>query len=76
MASIGLILQGILAAIQAAPQVVEVITSAKNFISALAGAKVFTPEQQAALHSWVDAQAAMIASGITPPAWTVEPDPK
>ena len=75
-ATIPLILQGILAAIQAAPQVAEIITSAKALISALFTAKVITAEQQAALHVWVDNQAALAISGIVPPSWQVQEDPK
>ena len=69
------ILQGILAAIQAAPQVVEVITSAKNLISSLVTAKVIPTAQQDVLHAWVDNQAALAVAGIVLPSWQVQPDP-
>lgn len=74
-AAISLILQGILAAIDAAPKVVAIVDAGKNLISALAGNKLLTPEQQNALHAYVDAHAALRAAGITPPGWAVEPDP-
>ncbi len=74
-ASLPLIIQGILAAIQAAPGVIDVVNKAKDFITSLTGAKLITVEQQNALHAYVDAHAALVAAGITPPAWTVEPDP-
>lgn len=74
-AALPVILQGILAAIQAAPQVAEIVTAAKNMISALFTAKVITTDQQTALHTWVDNQVALAASGIVPPAWQVQPDP-
>lgn len=69
------ILQGVLAAVSAAPQVQAVIAGAKGIISGLVEAKMITVEQQDALHGWVDTQAKLAAVGITAPAWTVEPDP-
>lgn len=77
MAAIPLILQGILAAIQAAPKVAEVVTSAKQLITALFNAGVISKEVQDALHSYVDAHAALVAQGIVIPnqGWSVEPDP-
>lgn len=77
-AAIPIILQGILAAINAAPQVLEVISSAKQLIDSLVTGKVISTEQQTALRAYVDAHAALLASGITVPssAWAVEPDPK
>ena len=76
-AAIPIILQGILAAINAAPKAIEVISSAKQLIDALFAAKVFSLEQQASLKAYVDAHAALLASGIVVPslAWSVEPDP-
>ena len=74
-AALPLILQGILAAVQAAPQIAEVIKAGKDLISALFTAKVITAEEQQALHDYVDAHAAATALGIVPPAWQVEPDP-
>ncbi len=71
-----LILAGIQAAITAAPQIEEVIKSAKQLLSALLTAKVISKEQQDALHQWVDAHAAMVNQGIEPPSWDVAPDPK
>lgn len=72
-----LILQGLVAAMNAAPQVIEVIDSAKNLIAALFKAGVINIEQQNSLHDYVDAHAALIASGVIVPssAWTVEPNP-
>lgn len=74
-ATLTLILQGILAAIQAAPQVAAVIESAKNFITSLVGGKVIPANLQGPLHAWVDNQAALAAAGVVMPAWQVEPDP-
>lgn len=72
---ISTILQGILAAVSAAPQVAAVIEGAKTLISGLVDAKLITTDQQNALHAWVDTQAKLASVGITPPAWTVEADP-
>lgn len=74
-AALPLILQGILAAVQAAPQVAELIKGAKDFITSLTTAKIITADQQNLLHAWVDNQSALAASGIVPPSWKVEPDP-
>jgi hypothetical protein len=70
------ILEGIKAAITAAPLAIEVVEKAKALISSLFTAKVITAEQQNALHLEVDAYAAMVAAGIVPLAWQVEPDPQ
>lgn len=70
-----LILQSIQAAITLAPGVVDVATKGKDLISSLFAAGVITKDQQDALHLQVDAIAAMVAAGITPPHWQVEPDP-
>jgi len=75
MTALPVILAGIQAALTAAPAVVEIIKSAKDLITSLFTAKLITQDQQNALHAYIDAHAAMVAAGLTPPAWTVEPDP-
>lgn len=70
-----LILQGIQAAISAAPGVLEIIAKGKDFINALFGANLITKAQQDALHGSIDAHAALVASGIIPEWWKVQPDP-
>lgn len=69
------ILQGIQAALSAAPQVEAVITAAKEWLDALADNGVIPSATQNALHAWVDTHAEIVAAGITPPAWQVQPDP-
>lgn len=69
------ILQGLQAAIAAAPLAIEIVEKAKALIDSLFTAKLITAAQQNALHLEVDAYAAMAAAGIVPLAWTVEPDP-
>ena len=76
IALIPLIMQGIQAAIQAAPGVIAVVTKAKELITSLFTAGVITKEVQDALHQHVDAIAALVAAGVTPPAWQVEADPE
>jgi hypothetical protein len=76
MPALPIILAGIQAAIGAAPAVVEVIKSAKDLITSLFTAGLITADQQNALHAWVDAHSALVKAGLTPPAWTVEPDPE
>lgn len=70
-----LILQGIQAAISAAPSVIAIVQSAKDFISSLFGAGLITKAQQDALHQAIDAHAALVAQGIIPDWWKVEADP-
>lgn len=74
-ATIALIIQGIQAAIAAAPQVEALALKAKEFISELFGAGLITKETQDALHAHVDAVCAAALAGTPPPAWTVEADP-
>lgn len=74
-ATVLLVLQAIQAAISAAPGVVDIVEKGKALISSLFAAGVITKDQQDALHLQVDAIAAMVAAGITPPHWQVEPDP-
>lgn len=75
MGALPIILQGVLAAVSAAPQIEAVITSAKNFITSLVEAKIIPAALQGSLHAYVDAHAALAAAGVTPPAWKVEADP-
>ena len=70
------ILQGLQAAITAAPLALDVVKQAKALISSLFTAELITAEQQAALHLQVDAYAALAAANIVPPHWQVEPDPE
>jgi len=75
VAGILLFIQGLNAAISAAPKVIEVVQKAKDFITALFTAGAISKERQDALHLAVDARAALAAAGIVDPAWTVEADP-
>ncbi len=74
--TIALIMQGLQAAMSAAPQIVEVADAAKTFITSLFTSEQITKAQQDALHAWVDNQAALAAAGIPPAHWAVEPDPQ
>lgn len=74
-ATFALVVQGIQAAIAAAPQIEAVATSAKNFITTLFENGVITAAQQNAVHAHVDAVAAAVANGQTPPEFVVAPDP-
>lgn len=70
-----LILEGIQAAISAAPGVVDVVEKGKALITSLFTAKLISKEVQDALHAHIDAHAALVAAGIVPPHWQVDPDP-
>lgn len=74
-AVLALILQGIQAAIAAAPQVIDIVTKGKDFITALFTANLITKAQQDALHAHVDSMSALAMAGIVPDSWKVEPDP-
>jgi hypothetical protein len=76
-ATLSLIIQGIVAALNAAPKAIEVINAAKAYISSLFTAGLISAEAQKLLHDYVDAHAALLASGVVIPssAWAVEPDP-
>ena len=77
-AAIPFILQGLVALLNAAPQIEQGVASAKQLIDALFSSKIFSVEIQKALHDYVDAHAALMYQGITIPssAWSVEADPK
>jgi predicted RNA-binding protein associated with RNAse of E/G family len=70
-----LIIQGVQAAIAAAPQVVDLVVKAKDFIASLFSAGLITKEQQDRIHAHVDAVCAAALAGQELPEWTVEPDP-
>lgn len=74
-ATIQLALQFFQMAISAAPQVVELVTQAKNYFSAMFTAKLITAEQQNLLHAHIDSISAMAKAGLFPSHWQVEPDP-
>ena len=71
-----LIVQGIEAAIAAAPEIVDLIEKAKAFITSLSDAGLITKATQDALHAHVDARCAAAIAGTVPPEFTVEPDPQ
>lgn len=71
-----LILNGLTAAIQAAPQVVEIVEKGKALFGALVSADIITKEQQDHLHKRVDLITEAAKRGEKPPAWDVEPDPE
>ena len=74
-ADLALIIQGIEAAIAAAPKVIAVAEKGKELITSLFQAGAISIEQQHATHSHVDAIMNAALAGETPPAWTVEADP-
>jgi hypothetical protein len=74
-ATILLIIQGVQAAIAAAPQVVEVAQKGKDFITSLFTAGLISKDQQDKIHAHVDAVCAAALAGQELPEWTVEADP-
>lgn len=73
--SLLLIIQGIQAAISAAPAVADIVVKAKDLIASLFGAKLISKEQQDAVHAHIDSLSALAKLGIIPDHWKVEPDP-
>jgi hypothetical protein len=71
-----MILGGLQTAIQEFPQIIALVTKAKEFIAGLTGAKLITKAQQDALHARIDAISEAAQRGEIPPAWQVEPDPE
>jgi hypothetical protein len=72
---LGQILQGILAAISAAPQIEAIVTAGKAWITALFSNGLISLDTQNILHAYVDAHWAAAKAGVIPLSWTVEPDP-
>ncbi len=70
-----LIMQGIQAAIAAAPGVIDIVAKSKALIDSLFTAGAITKEAQDALHKECDSLQAMALAGIVPDHWKVEPDP-
>lgn len=74
-ATIQLIMQGIAAAISAAPQVIAVANKAREFVAELFSARVITIEQQNKMMAHIGEMQAAALAGAKPPHWEVEPDP-
>ena len=70
-----LIIQGIQAAISAAPGVIDIVNKGKALIASLFGAGVITKDQQDALHAHIDSLAKLAEVGVIPDHWKVEADP-
>ena len=75
-ATILLIVQAFQAAIAAAPQAIEIVNQAKEFFVTLFSRGLITKEQQDRVHANIQAWFDCLNSGITPPEFTVEPDPQ
>ena len=74
-AALPVLLQGLLAMIGAAPQIVDLVNKAKDLIAALFSAKLITKEQQDALFLSIDAHCALVNSGFIGIEFKVEKDP-
>jgi hypothetical protein len=69
------IISGIEMAIRLLPGVINVVTTAKEFLASLFGAGVITAAQQAALFARIDEITRQAVAGQLPEHWAVEPDP-
>ncbi|HEV2207321.1 MAG TPA: hypothetical protein VG167_00985 [Verrucomicrobiae bacterium] len=74
-AILALVIQGLQAAVAAAPLAEDLGVKAKAFITSLFTANIITKEQQDAAHAHVDSICALAKAGIVPDHWKVEPDP-
>jgi hypothetical protein len=75
-ATLALIVQGLQAAITAAPGVISVAEQAYALIAALFSAQAISAEQQDALKAHIDGVMEAVLNEQTPPHWQVEPDPQ
>jgi len=75
-ATLTLIIQGLTAAIAAAPTIITQIENAKALIEGLFSAGVITKETQDALHTHLDTVVAAVLAGQVPPEFAVEADPE
>lgn len=71
-----LIIQAVMAGIQAAPKIEAVVKSGKDFITGLFTAGVIDATTQNAAFAYVDAVCEAAKAGIVPPAAQVQPDPE
>lgn len=74
-AGILLIIQGIQAALTAAPQIEALAEEARKWLAALFEAGVITAEVQNQLDAHVTEVVKAVLEGNPPPEFTVEPDP-
>jgi len=70
------ILQGIQAALAAAPDAAKIVAEAKALFGAMFSSKLITAAEQNKLNDELDKRAASVLAGQTPPAWVARPDPK
>lgn len=75
-AAITLFLNGLMAALSAAPKVAELYVKAKDMVAALFAKDLISKEKQDAQWAYIDAIKAMVDAGIVPPHFQVEPDPE
>lgn len=71
-----IVLNGLTAALTAAPQVTALAEKAKDFFKSMTGGGLISSEQQDALDARVDQIVESALLGKLPPQWSVEPDPK
>ncbi len=62
-------------ALAAAPKGIEIAKELKDFIASLFTKGIITKAEQDVLHAYVDSCAALVAAGIVPKPWRVDPDP-
>lgn len=71
-----IVLNGLTAALTAAPAVTALVEKAKEFFTAMTSEGLITKEQQDALHARVDSIVDAALNNQLPPHWLVEPDPQ
>lgn len=73
--TLALLIQGISAAIKAAPMAVALAVKAKDFVASLVHHGIISVEQQDKINAHFDELSAAVESGTPPPEFTVEANP-
>jgi hypothetical protein len=68
--------QAVMAAVYAAPKVMELAAAAKEFIQQMFAAGLITKEAQDATFKYVEAVTGAAKAGVIPPSFQVQPDPE
>lgn len=71
-----LIIQGVMAAVAAAPRAVALANSAREFVSQMFQEGLVSKEVQDATFQYCESISAAAKAGIIPPSFQVQPDPE
>jgi hypothetical protein len=71
-----LAVQAVMAAVSAAPKVIELANAAKEFVQQLFNANLISKEIQDVTFKYVEAVCGAAKLGVIPPSFQVQPDPQ